>query len=160
MKKKPSKKIVILIIAIILIIVGVFTFFILNNIEKNKNTKIIATKVLITEYGQEQQIKYTIKIKDYDMQSAVKEITFKTEQEAKLEYDRYEIINKYEKREIGLELKKEKLILTMPEEQFLIDIEYDTENDTAIISQVGKDKTIINQEELKKCLINQGYEVK
>lgn len=121
------------------------------------NKTIVATKSITTEFGTKQEIKYEIKIKNYEIQNILKEITFETEEEAKLEYSRYEIINKYELREIGVELKKKKLIFAMPEKQFKLDINY---KDCNNIIDESEEETRINEEELIKCLTNQGYEIK
>lgn len=159
-KKSVLKRIIKSIFLIILIFVLLITigtiYSMFNN--KLKNNTIIATKTII-EDGQEQKIKYKIRIKDYVIESAIKEITFKTAEEAKSELGRYEMINIYERREIGLEAKNKKLILTMPIEQLLQDIEY-TKDKIFIKTEDGEEKETIEQDELKKCLINQGYEIK
>ncbi|MBQ3145322.1 MAG: hypothetical protein IJB90_01890 [Clostridia bacterium] len=157
-KKTLVKKIIIFILLIILLgivaTLGLIIYSRTTNV-KEKNT-ITATKTI----EETQTIKYIIKIKDYNIQSAIKEITFKTEQEAKSEYNKYEIINEYERREIGLELKKKKLILVMPEKQVLKDIGYNTEIIKTITFENGEKIEIIDQSEIKQCLVNQGYEIK
>ena len=47
----------------------------------------------------------------------------------------------------------------MPEEQLLQDIEY-SKDKIFVKTGDGKEKETIEQDELKKCLINQGYEIK
>lgn len=159
MKKKINKKrILILIMLLILILVGYFIFDLLKSNDEYKNTKIIAIKE-ITENAQTQKITYTIKIKDYLIETATKEIKFETKEQAQLEYNRYEIINKYERREIGLELKGKKLTLTMPETQLLQDIEFNTKR-KIIVTESGEEIEFIDQQDLKDCLKNQGYTIK
>lgn len=158
MKKKINKKrILIIILLLILILVGYFIFNALRN-NSEANTKIIAIKE-ITENERTQKITYTIKIKDYLIETATKEIKFKTKEQAQLEYNRYEIINKYERREIGLELKGKKLTLTMPETQLLQDIEFNTKR-KIIVTENGEEIEFIDQQDLKDCLKNQGYTIK
>ena len=155
--KKIIKRSVLLIFLVILIAFTVFSIYCTFRNVKKSNT-IIATKI-VTENEQEQKIKYTIKIKNYEIQSAIKELTFKTKEEAQAQYNRYETINLYERREIGLELKGKKLILTMPIKQLTQDIEWN-ENKIIIQTKNGQEKETIDQIELKKCLIDQGYEIK
>lgn len=155
--KRTIKRSALVIFLFILIAFVVFSIYCTFRDVKKFNT-IKATKIL-TENGQEQKIKYTIKIKNYEIQSAIKEFTFKTKEEAQAQYNRYEIINAYERREIGLELKGKKLILTMPIKQLIQDIEWN-ENKIIIQTKNGQEKETIDQIELKKCLIDQGYEIK
>lgn len=158
MKKKINKKrILIIILLLILIFVGYFIFNALRN-NSEANTEIIAIKE-ITENEQTQKITYTIKIKDYLIETATKEIKFETEEQAQLEYNRYETINKYERREIGLELKGKKLTLTMPETQLLQDIECNIES-KIIVTESGEEIEFIDQQDLKDCLKNQDYTIK
>lgn len=156
-KKNKALKILSLILAIIIVIITSIFIYSMLFTNKTKNNTITAVKTITTEYGQNQEVKYTIKIKDYKLESAVKEITFQTEEEANLEYNRYQIINEYEVREIGLELNNKKLILTMPEKQFKLDINY--KNRSNLIYE-GEEDEQINQEELKQCLIDQDYQIK
>lgn len=159
MKKKGKRIILLIILVILMLIIAYFAFDILKNNSKQEDTKIVATKI-VEENKQKEITTYIIKIKDYNIESIIKEIIFETEEEAKLEYNKYETINKYEQRGIGLELKKEKLILTMPEKQFKYDIEYKEEYSTTVITQLGEQKEIINQEKVKELLLQQGYEIK
>lgn len=160
MKKGSKKKIIVLIVLVILILtITYFIFDILKKNTKQEDIKIVATKI-VEENRQKEITTYTIKIKDYNIESIIKEIIFETEEKAKSEYNKYEIINEYEQREIGLELNKKKLILTMPEKQFKYDIEYKEEYSTTIMTQLGEQKEIINQEKVKELLLQQGYEIK
>lgn len=154
---KRTIKIIILIILLAVLMMATCSIYSLFKDELKNNT-ITAIKEVI-ENEQKEKIKYTIKIKNYEIESATKELIFETEEEAQVEYNRYEIINKYERREIGLELKNKKLILTMPESQLLQDIEYMQDKITIIIKN-EEEKEILDQEVLKKCLKEQGYEVK
>lgn len=158
MKKALSKK-KILILLIFTIVVVCLLFFVLRNHNKKQSYKIIATKVII-QYEQEQIVEYVIEIKDYKIESAVKEITFNTAEEAEAEYKRYEIINECEQRGYNLELKNKKLTVAMPEKQFKMDINYDDRSNIIMVLEKGKEISVINQEELKQCLIDQDYQIK
>lgn len=158
-EKKPKKIIKAIFLITILFILAVVSYSIyLTSQERKGNNTIIAIKE-ITENEQTQKITYTIKIKDYNIESAIKEIKFETEEQAQAEYYKYEILNKYERREIGEELKGKKLILTMPENQLLQDIECNT-NRKLIITESGEEVEIIDQQELKDSLKKQGYTIK
>lgn len=160
MKKKTNRKrIIVLIIVIVLILIGYFVFDLLKNNDKEKNVKIIATKI-VTEDEQEENITYTIEIEDNLIQVIEKTIEYETEQKAKLEYNRYETINEYELRGLQLELKNKKLIIIMTENQFFQDIEYNEEDNIILISKDGEQKEIINQEKVKELLQKQEYIVK
>lgn len=156
-KKNKTLKILILILAITIVIITSIFIYLMLFTNKTKNNTITAIKTITTEYGQNQEVKYTIEIKNYKIESVVKEITFQTKEEANLEYNRYQIINEYEVREIGLELNNKKLILTMPDKQFKLDINY--KNRSNLIYE-GEEDEQINQEELKQCLIEQDYQIK
>lgn len=159
-KMNKKKKIIITIILILILIsIGVFVLNILEN-DTNLQDTIIATKTISEENQAKQDIKYIIKMKDYNLEDITKEITFETEQEAKAEYERYKIINKYEKREIGLELQKKKLILTLPEEQLKQELEYEEYKNITMIISSDERKEVINQEYLKELLQDQGYTIK
>lgn len=161
-EKNPKAKRIIksIFLIILLFIIAVVSYYIyLTSQERTGNNTIIAIKE-ITEDKQTKEIKYTIKIKDYLIETAIKEIKFETEEQAQLEYNRYETINKYERREIGLELKRKKLTLTMPETQLLQDIEYNTRIIKTMTFENGEKIEIIDQQELKDCLKNQDYTIK
>lgn len=157
-KKTIWKKIIKVLGIIFILVIALIIAMLIKSILKNetKNNKIVATKI---ENEQNIKIKYTIKINDYEIESAIKEIKFETKQEAEAEYNRYKIINKYERREIGLQLKNKKLVLTMPENQLLQDIEYNKEK-IITLTDDGREIETINQNELKQCLINKGYIIK
>lgn len=155
-KKAIKRSILLIFLFLIIAFITLSVYFTFKDVKKTNS--ITATKI-VTENEQEQKIKYTIKIKNYEIQSAIKELTFKTKEEAQQEYNRYEIINAYERREIGLELKGKKLILTMPIKQLTQDIEWN-ENKIIIQTKNGQEIETIDQIELKKCLIDQGYEIK
>ncbi len=160
-KKGKVKKIILLILLVI--IITLITMFLINvlrptNETETKNDKITAIK---TEryFNQEEEIKYEIVVKDYKLQKIKKTLSFKTEDEAKLEYNKYETINKYERRNIGLELKGKKLILDMPEDQFFEDIGYNIEDNTILITDGNKEE-LVNLEAVRTALRNQGYTIK
>jgi len=156
-KKNKLLKILLLILIIIILLITSNFIYSMLFINKIKNNKIVAVKTITTEYGQNQEVKYIIEIKDYGIEKILKEIKFQTEDEARLEYNRYEIINRCEKREIGIELNKKKLILTMPQEQFELDINYRGRRDMTYEGEINKR---ITQETLKQYLTDQGYEIK
>lgn len=161
-EKKPKVKRIIksIFLIILLFIIAVVSYYIyLTSQERKGNNTIIAIKE-ITENEQTQKITYTIKIKDYNIESAIKEIRFEDKEQAQLEYNKYEIINKYERREIGLELKGKKLTLTMPENQLLQDIEYNTRIIKTMTFENGEKIEVIDQQELNDSLKNQGYTIK
>lgn len=161
-EKKPKAKRIIksIFLIILLFIIAVVSYSIYLTYQRRQgNNTIIAIKEII-EDEQTKEIKYTIKIKDYLIENAIKEIKFETEEQAQLEYERYEIINKYERRKIGLELKRKKLTLTMSETQLLQDIEYNTRIIKTMTFENGEKIEIIDQQELKDCLKNQGYTIK
>lgn len=156
--KKILSRIIFIIIGIILLLTILFVINLSRPSSFEENT-IVATKV--EQYnGRDKKIKYEIKIKDYDLQSIIKTIEFDLEDTAQMEYEYYEFINKYERRNIGLELKGKKLILTMPEEQFKEDIGYDDIDNTNFTTAKGERKEIINQDALKETLRKQGYTIK
>lgn len=159
MKKKINKKrILIILLLLILIFVGYFIFNALKN-NNEANTKIIAIKE-ITEDEQTKEIKYTIKIKDYLIETATKEIKFETEEQAQLEYERYQIINAFENKGWNLQIKNKKITIVMTEERFKEDIEYDKQNSTTYINATGEQKEIINKDEIINLLNNQDYTIK
>lgn len=157
MKKNINKKrILVIILLLILIFVGYFIFNALKN-NSEANTKIIARKTLIED---KQDLIYTIKIKDYNIESATKEIKFETEEQAQLEYERYQIINKYENKGWNLQIKNKKVTIFMTGEQFKDDIEYDKRNSITYINAGGEQKEMISQDEIIKALEEQGYTIK
>lgn len=155
-RPKRIKRIILLIILLFILILSAYAIYSIFKDELKNNT-IIAIKETI-EDEQQQEIKYIIKIKNYEIESAIKEITFKSKQEAQSEYNRYEIINEYEERKLGLNQKGKKLKLLMPENELLQDIEC-SQDKIIVVTKNGEEKEIINQEELKKCLIEQGYKI-
>ena len=162
MKKAKSKKKIIIAIILLVIILAVAIagrIYYLKYVDHTKNTKIIATKT-VTENEQTKEIKYTVKIKDYDIINVEKEIEFNSKEEAQEEYDRYQIINKYEKRGIQAELKKKKIIITMTEEEFKEDIGYEKEYKIRITTEKGEEKDILDQGFLVLHLQEQGYTIK
>lgn len=160
MKKKINKKrILVIILLLILIPIGYFIVDLLKSNDEYKNIKIIAIKK-ITENEQTQKITYTIKIKDYNIESTTKEIKFETKEQAQLEYERYQIINEYENKGWNLQIKNKKITLIMTEEQFKEDIEYDKQNSITYMNTGGEQKEIISQEELTQTLTEQGYTIK
>lgn len=159
MKKKVDKKrlIILIVLIIILVIIARFIYSLSNN-EEEENT-ITAIKVIFEENEQNLDIKCIIKIKDYNIERAIKEITFENEQEAELKYRVYQTVNEYERKGLELELKKKQIIITMTEEQLLQELEYEKKK-TILKTENGEEKEIIDQNELKQCLINKGYIIK
>lgn len=159
MKKKVDKKrlIILIVLIIILVIIARFIYSLSNN-EEEENT-ITAIKVIFEGNEQNLDIKCIIKIKDYNIERAIKEITFENEQEAELKYRVYQTVNEYERKGLELELKKKQIIITMTEEQLLQELEYKKQK-TIMKTENGEEKEIIDQNELKQCLINKGYIIK
>ena len=155
-KKSKVKKMV----WVILIVLIVIFSLILTIRKKDENKTIIATKTIPYANESEENTKYKIKIKDYDIENIQKEITFDTEDQAQLEYERYQIINKYERKNLNVQIKKKKLTILMTEDQFKEDIEYDEQKNITYINSEGEQKEIINQEEIINALIEQGYTIK
>ena len=155
-KKSKVKKIV----WVILIVLIVIFSLILTIRKKDENKTIIATKTISYANESEENTKYKIKIKDYDIENIQKEITFDTEEQAQLEYERYQIINKYERKNLNVQINKKKLTILMTEDQFKEDIEYNEQKNITYINSEGEQKEIINQEEIINALIEQGYTIK
>ena len=155
---KTIKKSILLLFLLFLIIFIIF-FIYCGFIDIEKDNTIIATKVLVTENGQEQKIKYTIKIRNYEIESAIKEIQYEEKIIAKVEYERYETINIAERKGIDLKIKGKKIILNMPEKELREDLEY-TKRKLIITTKSGEEKKILEQDEIKRCLLNQGYKIK
>lgn len=159
MKKKVDKKrLIILIVLMIILVIIARSIYSLSNNEEEENT-ITAIKVIFEENEQNLDIKCIIKIKDYNIERAIKEITFENEQEAELKYRVYQTVNEYERKGLELELKKKQIIITMTEEQLLQELEYKKQK-TIMKTENGEEKEIIDQNELKQCLINKGYIIK
>ena len=159
MKKKVDKKrLIILIVLMIILVIIARSIYSLSNNEEEENT-ITAIKVIFEENEQNLDIKCIIKIKDYNIERAIKEITFENEQEAELKYRVYQTVNEYERKGLELELKKKQIIITMTEEQLLQELEYKKQK-TITKTENGEEKEIIDQNELKQCLINKGYIIK
>ena len=159
MHKKLKIKKIILAILIVLILIAI-SIIILINRDNNGNTTIIATKSISDESKAEKEMKYEIKINDYTIESIEKELTFETKEKAQLEYDKYQIINEYERKDINVQIKKKKLLMLMTEDQFKEDIGYDEENNITSMTQTGEQKEIMDQEEIINDLVKQGYTIK
>ena len=99
-------------------------------------------------------------MKDYEVLNIQKEITFDTEEQAQLEYERYQIINKYERKNLNVQIKKKKLTILMTEDQFREDVEYDESKNIRLIDSTGEQKEIMDQEEIINALVKQGYTIK
>lgn len=156
-KKNRTIKTILLIILLIIIIVGAgLIYSIFKN--TNKNNKITAIKT-ISEDGQNKTIEYTIKIKDYEIINIEKEISFETNEEAQFEYEKYQMINKFERKEIQAQVKKKKVIITMTEGEFKEDIQYEKEYKVMITTKTGEQKEVLDQSFLIKFLRDQGYSV-
>lgn len=161
MQKGKKKKIIIAIILLVIILAAAIagTIYYLRYVDHTKNTKIVATKT-VTENEQTKEIKYTIKVKNYEIVNVEKEIAFNSKEEAQEEYDRYQTINQNERRGIQAELKKKKVIITMTEEEFKEDIGYEKEYKIRITTETGEEKDIIDQGFLVLQLQDQGYTIK
>lgn len=162
MKKNKSRKRIILIsILIIILMILIFpTLFVLIFSNTSGTYKVVATKI-INEDEQKQKIKYTIKFKNYEIESAIKEIKCNTLEEVQREYSLYKIINDNEDRGFELELKKKTLTVKMNQSQFLKDIEYDEMDDLiTVYDENNQTKLIVDQIKMKECLQQQGYLIK
>ena len=152
-----KKKLIIFVIGIIILIISAIAVVLLT--KSNDNITITATKTVLQEDGKSTVTKYTINIKNY-VATIQKVIKFPTKEEAKASYKRHELINEAEAKNYILKLKGKKLIVTIPEESFKADIEYDMQKDVTIIMKDGEHKEVINQSAVIEALQNQGYEVK
>lgn len=159
MHKKFKIKKIMLAILMVLILIAI-SIIILINRENKGNTTIIATKSVSDESKAEKEIKYEIKINDYTIENIEKELTFETKEKAQLEYDKYQIINKYERKNLNVQIKKKKLTILMTEDQFREDVEYDESKNIRLIDSTGEQKEIMDQEEIINALIKQGYTIK
>lgn len=155
-KKSKVKKMVWAILIVLIVILSL----ILIIREKDENKAIIATKTFSNTNELGEKTKYKIKIKNYDIESVQKEITFDTEEQAQCEYQRYEIINEFERKNLNVQIKKKKLTIQMTEEQFKEDIEYDEQKNITYINSEGEQKEIMNQEEIINALAKKGYTIK
>lgn len=156
MKRKKILIKLSIILLIILLILGI-AIYCLHNFKKNQSELIRAIKNIENE---KKEVCYTLEIKDYAMLNIQKEITFDTEEQAQLEYERYQIINKYERKNLNVQIKKKKLTILMTEDQFREDIEYDESKNIRLIDSTGEQKEIMDQEEIINVLIEQGYTIK
>lgn len=159
MHKKFKIKKIMLVILMVLILIAI-SIIILINRENKGNTTIIATKSVSDESKAEKEIKYEIKINDYTIENIEKELTFETKEKAQLEYDKYQIINEFERKNLNVQIKKKKLTIIMTEEQFKEDIEYDEQKNITYINPAGEQKEIMSKEEIINALTKQGYVIK
>ena len=155
MEKKKKTKTIALVILISIALISI-CLLIIKNKDDEKNIKIVATKS--STDGSE--LKYKIQIKNYDIENIEKEITFKDEEQAQSEYARYNIINAFGGENLNVQIRKEKLIILMTEEQFKEDIEYDEQKNITHINSSGEQKEIMSQEEIINALVKQGYTIK
>ena len=157
-KKKSKKfKIVKLILLIILILFIVVTVILnikrqFNPSTQEKNT-ITATKKE-ENYG---TTTYEIEVENYDISKIKKTIEFSTYRDAKALYGNYELEKEYKNYE--LELKDKKVIVTMPKDVFLEEINYNYDRNVILVSN-GQNVERVSQEEIINALTNQGYTVK
>ena len=158
MKKKKKMLIILLTVIIIILAIGVALYYV-NKTNKDEKELIKATKNIENEY-EKKEVCYEIEMKDYEVLNIQKEITFDTKEQAQLEYERYQIINKYERKNLNVQIKKEKLTIIMTEEQFKEDIEYDERKNITYINTAGEQKEIMSKEEMINALIKQGYTIK
>lgn len=159
MHKKFKIKKIMLAILMVLILIAI-SIIILINRENKGNTTIIATKSVSDESKAEKEIKYEIKINDYTIENIEKELTFETKEKAQLEYEKYQIINEFERKNLNVQIKKKKLTIIMTEEQFKEDIEYDEQKNITYINPAGEQKEIMSKEEIINALTKQGYVIK
>lgn len=159
MRKEINKKrmIILIVLAIILLLSIVLVTSLFNGNFKKNTIKAVKIE---KNNGIERTIKYEIKINDFDIYEVKKIIKLNSKDNAQTEYERYEFINKYERRNIGLELKEKKLILTMPVDQLKEDIGYDNKNNIIYVSRENEQKEVINQDAIKDALQSQGYTIK
>lgn len=151
-------KIVLISIIILILLFGIFIY--IKSINKEGNIKIIATKTIQQENELSKDIKYTIRIKNYKIVDIEKEIIFSSKEQAEQEFNRYQIINKSENKNLGVKVKNKKLILTMTEKQFIEDVQYKQEGNVTISAATGERKQVIEQNELVNFLKKEGYNVK
>ena len=160
MHKKLKMKEIVLVVLFTIILIGTLLLILEIKKDDKKNTTILADKIIYAENEVDEKVKYKIQIKNYDIESIQKERTFDTEEQAQLEYERYQIINKYERKNLNVQIKKEKLTILMTEEQFKEDIEYDERKNITYINTAGEQKEIMSKEEIINALVKQGYTIK
>lgn len=153
-----NKTIIVVATLVFVLLICIYSYF-RSFAKKDENISLTATKS-VQENGESYKIKYKIKIKDYIMKSAIKEITFETEEKAQLEYNKYNIINEYERKGYEVQIKNKTLTLNLTQELFIEDIEYDTASNIILVDKNNQETEILNQEEIINALINQGYEIK
>lgn len=158
MKKKKKMLIILLTVIIIILAIGVALYYV-NKTDRDEKELIKATKNIENEY-EKKEVCYGIEMKDYEVLNIQKEITFDTEEQAQLEYERYQIINKYERKNLNVQIKKKKLTILMTEDQFREDVEYDESKNIRLIDSTGEQKEIMDQEEIINALVKQGYTIK
>ena len=160
MHKKLKMKEIVLVVLFTIILIGTLLLILEIKKDDKKNTTILADKIIYAENEVDEKVKYKIQIKNYDIESIQKEITFDTEEQAQLEYERYQIINKYERKNLNVQVKNKKLTILMTEEQFKEDIEYDEQKNIMYINTAGEQKEIMSKEEIINALVKQGYTIK
>lgn len=155
------KRIIIILSVIVLCVIALILFVFLKFNTSSENTKIIAIKVYTQENdAQNKTIKYEIQIKNYDIEGVKETIKFDSEEDARLVYEQYEIMNEFEQKEIDVNIKKKNIIVNLTKEQFIEEVNYPNKKLIIIDMPDEKQQQIISQKELKEYLIEQGYTIK
>ena len=149
-----KKKIIIMIFAIIMFCV---LYLIFSHFIENDDSEII-TAVKKDENGE--QISYIIEEKNRELIKITKQIKCESKGQAENEKQKYETINEFEYRGIGIELKGKTLILLIPQSYFEDEIGYQEYDKITQVEANGEQKELINIEKVKELLQNQGYTIK
>lgn len=161
MKAKLNKKrIIVFSIILILILLTIASYFIfIKNKHTDESNVIVATKIEEKE-GKKIELKYKIEIENYDLSKIEKTLTFETEEDAKIQYEIYKIINENQRKGMELVQDKKKVTIIMPVELFEEEINYKNENTLKYQDENGETCRIISQNELTQTLTEQGYTIK
>lgn len=157
---KKRRLIILLVLILIILAVSAFAYiFFSNNLKEDEKETIIATKTS-EEDEKKTEIKYTVEIKEYKIESIKKEIVYDNREKAQIEYERIQTINDHEQKNIKAEVKNKKLMVTIPEDVFLEEIEYDEKDNITMISSSGEPIQIVDQDAILQALQQQGYSIK
>lgn len=161
MKAKLNKKrIIVFSIILILILLTIASYFIfIKNKHTDESNVIVATKIEEKE-GKKIELKYKIEIENYDLSKIEKTLTFETEEDAKIQYEIYKIINENQRKGMELVQDKKKVTIIMPVELFEEEINYKNENTLKYQDENGETCRIISQNELTQTLTEQSYTIK
>lgn len=158
---KKLKKILIfsfVILIVIIIALSVYLFFVRDS-NVDRTAVIEATKTVITDYGDTQEIKYRMEVKDYKVSNIQKEIKYQSKGLANQWYSSYEVIKQYEEPNLELQQSGKKIIINLPIEYFKEEISYEDGNNI-VYSSEGEKEEILNVENIKQLLQEQGYTIK